>query len=215
MRKRELKNMEWGMLIVVIVLSIIGLVALFSATQETGYDEFKKQIIWFIVSTIIMVIVMLINYESLVKLSPIFYGIFILLLIAVLFTKPVNGATSWFNIGAFSFQPSEFAKIALIIFLACIVTKQGKKIVKLKNMLLAFTTNVINTVITTCIAVRREMRQSYMPKRTAGTVNMSLQATQATTVKLMQKMCWYFANILQVLKQHQTLTMPTQTATAR
>lgn len=98
MRKRELKNMEWGLLIVAIILTIIGLIALFSATQETEYDEFKKQIIWFAASIIMMVIVMLINYETLVKLSPIFYGIIILLLIAVLFTKPVNGATSLFDI---------------------------------------------------------------------------------------------------------------------
>ena len=115
MRRRELKNMEWGLLIVAIILSIIGIIALFSATQETEYDEFKKQIIWLAISLIAMVIVMLINYETLVKLSPIFYGIFIVLLIAVLFTKPVNGATSWFDIGAFSFQPSEFAKIAVIL----------------------------------------------------------------------------------------------------
>lgn len=123
MRKRELKNMEWGLLIVAIILTIIGLVALFSATQETEYDEFKKQIIWFVASIIMMVIVMLINYETLVKLSPIFYGIFIVLLIAVLFTEPINGATSWFNIGVFSFQPSEFAKIAVILFLAFVISK--------------------------------------------------------------------------------------------
>ena len=109
MRKRELKNMEWGLLIVAIILTIIGLIALFSATQETEYDEFKKQIIWFVASIIMMVIVMLINYETLVKLSPIFYGIFIVLLIAVLFTNPINGATSWFSLGDFAFQPSEFA----------------------------------------------------------------------------------------------------------
>lgn len=123
MRKRELKNMEWGLLIVAIILTVIGLIALFSATQETEYDEFKKQIIWFAASIVMMVIVMLINYETLVKLSPIFYGIFIILLIAVLFTTPVNGATSWFNIGAFSFQPSEFAKIAVILFLTFVISK--------------------------------------------------------------------------------------------
>ena len=123
MRKREFKNMEWGLLIVAIILSIIGLIALFSATQETEYDEFKKQIIWFVVSIIMMVIVMLINYETLVKLSPIFYGIFIILLIAVMFTKPINGATSWFNIGSFSFQPAEFAKIFVVLFLSMIITR--------------------------------------------------------------------------------------------
>ena len=123
MRRRELKNMEWGLLIVAIILSIIGIIALFSATQETEYDEFKKQIIWLAISLIAMVIVMLINYETLVKLSPIFYGIFIILLIAVMFTKPVNGATSWFDIGFFSFQPSEFAKIAVILFLTYVISK--------------------------------------------------------------------------------------------
>ncbi len=123
MRKRELKNMEWGMLIVAIILSVIGIIALFSATQENNYDEFKKQIIWLVASLIIMVVVLLINYETLVKLSPIFYGIFVILLIAVLFTEEINGATSWFNIGIFSFQPSEFAKIAVILFLAYIISK--------------------------------------------------------------------------------------------
>ena len=123
MRKREFKNMEWGLLVVAVILSIIGLVALFSATQSTLHDEFKKQIIWAVISLAMMVIVMLINYETLVKLSPVFYGIFIVLLIGVLFTKPINGARSWFNIGSFSFQPSEFAKIAVILFLAYAISR--------------------------------------------------------------------------------------------
>ena len=62
--------------------------------------------------------IMLIDYETLIKISPILYGIFIILLIAVLFTSPVNGATSWFDIGFFSFQPGEFAKVFVILFLA-------------------------------------------------------------------------------------------------
>ena len=123
MRKRELKNIEWSILIIAIILCIIGLVALFSATQETEHDEFNKQCIWFVVSIIIMIMVMLIDYETLVRVSPIFYGAFIILLLAVLFTTPVNGATSWFDIGFFSFQPGEFAKIFVILFLAYGITK--------------------------------------------------------------------------------------------
>lgn len=123
MRKRELKNMEWGILIAAIILSIIGMIALFSATQETEYDDFKKQLIWFIVSIIVMVIVMLIDYEFLVKISPGLYGLFIILLIGVLFTEPINGASSWFNIGFFSFQPGEFAKIFVILFLTFTISK--------------------------------------------------------------------------------------------
>lgn len=127
MRKRELKNMEWGILIVAIILSIIGIIALFSATQETEYDEFSKQIIWLLVSLIAMVVVMFIDYNLLLKASPVLYGLTILLLIAVLFTKPVNGATSWFNIGAFSLQPGEFAKVSVILFLTYIIIRIQRK----------------------------------------------------------------------------------------
>ena len=130
MRKKLTKNIEWSILICTILLVIIGLIALFSATRNAEYDEFKKQIIWLAISLIAMVIVMLINYETLVKLSPIFYGIFIILLIAVMFTKPVNGATSWFDIGFFSFQPSEFAKVAVILFLAFIISKIQERYVE-------------------------------------------------------------------------------------
>lgn len=123
MRKREFKNIEWSLLIVAIILCVIGLVALFSATQETEYDEFNKQCIWLVVSLVIMTIVMMVDYEVIVKISPVFYGLFIILLIAVLFTPPVNGATSWFDIGFFSFQPGEFAKVFVILFLAFAITK--------------------------------------------------------------------------------------------
>ena len=122
MRKRELKNIEWSIGIIAIILCIIGLVALFSATQEADYDEFNKQCIWFVVSLVIGIVIMLI-YKSMVKLSPVFYGAFIILLIGVLFTSPVNGATSWFDIGFFSFQPGEFAKIFVILFLAYTINK--------------------------------------------------------------------------------------------
>ena len=127
MRKRELKNVEWSIVIFAIILCIIGLVALFSATQESEYDEFNKQCIWFAISIVIMIIVMIIDYETLLKISPIFYGGFILLLIAVLFTPSVNGATSWFDIGFFSFQPGEFAKVFVVLFLSYAITMIQQK----------------------------------------------------------------------------------------
>ncbi len=128
MNKRIFKNAEWAILICSIILLAIGLVALFSATQETGYSEFRKQIIWFIISIPVIIIVMLVDYNAIVKLSPFFYGIFVALLIAVLFTEPINGARSWFEITeTLSFQPSELAKIFVIMFLASIIVKIQSK----------------------------------------------------------------------------------------
>lgn len=124
MNRRILRSVEWGILICSIILFIIGLIALFSATQETNYSEFKKQIMWLCVSIPVIIFVLMIDYNILAKASPIFYGIFVILLIAVLFTEPINGARSWFEItDTLRFQPSELAKIFVIIFLATVMVK--------------------------------------------------------------------------------------------
>ena len=127
MNKRLLKNIELGILICTILLIVIGLVALFSATQNADYDEFKKQIMWVLVSIPVMIVVILIDYEIFVKISPVLYGASLILLIGVLFTEPINGASSWFSIGQFTIQPAEFAKIAFVLFIAFVITKMQLK----------------------------------------------------------------------------------------
>ncbi len=123
MRKKIWKNIEWGILICTILLIGIGLVALFSATQNTEYEELKRQIMWIGISIPIVIMVIWIDYEWIAKISPIIYGIVLILLVVVLFTEPINGASSWFNFGSFSFQPSEFAKIFTVIVFALVITK--------------------------------------------------------------------------------------------
>ena len=127
MKKKMFKNFEWGILICTIILLAIGLVALFSATQNSDYEEFKKQIIWIGISIPVIVVVILVDYEILAKISPVIYGLSLISLVAVLFTEPINGATSWFNIGPFSFQPAEFAKIAVVLFMANVIVKLQQK----------------------------------------------------------------------------------------
>ena len=127
MNKRLLKNIEWGILICTILLIVIGFVALFSATQNECYDEFKKQIMWVLVSIPVMIVVILIDYEIFIKISPVLYGASLIFLIGVLFTEPINGASSWFSIGKFTVQPAEFAKIAFVLFITFVITKMQLK----------------------------------------------------------------------------------------
>lgn len=124
MNVRNFRKIEWWIPLCAIILCGIGLVALFSASYDSGLDEFKKQAMWMGISIGIMVVVMLIDYKILIKLSPILYGIAILSVIAVLFTKPISGARSWFVIGndLFSFQPAETAKVFVILFLAYVIS---------------------------------------------------------------------------------------------
>ena len=69
MKRRFLRNMEWGILICTIILIAVGIVALYTATQETTSDELKKQVIWLIVSIPIMILVICIDYEVIVNNS--------------------------------------------------------------------------------------------------------------------------------------------------
>ena len=123
MNKKFLKNIEWSILVCVVILIAIGCIALYSSTQSTEFDELKKQLIWLAISIPIMVAIIAIDYELILKAVPIGYIIMFILLVLVLFTEPINGATSWFTIGSFSIQPAEFTKIFVIASLALAITK--------------------------------------------------------------------------------------------
>ena len=93
------------------------------------------------------------------KISPIIYGAFIVLLFVVLFTEPVNGATSWFEINdTLKFQPSEFAKLILILTNAKIFSWYNKKYPKrtLKNDIKLFLIIII-------ITSHRSVKQKHIP----------------------------------------------------
>ena len=151
MKRKILKNIEWGILVCTILLIAIGLVALTSATQNSDYDELKRQIMWVCISIPVMIVILFIDYEFIAKISPILYGIIILLLIGVLFTEPINGATSWFDIGPVSLQPAEFAKIICILMLAFVITRiqrNGKdEISRVSKLLLVLLTFIVPTLL--------------------------------------------------------------------
>lgn len=127
MKKKLLKNIEWGILICNVLLIGIGMVALYSSTQSSEFEELKKQIMWLVISIPIVILIISLDYEMIANISQIGYGIILILLVLVLFTTPVNGATSWFDIGPFSFQPAEFAKIFVILLLAKGIVKVQKQ----------------------------------------------------------------------------------------
>ncbi|MDO5556414.1 MAG: FtsW/RodA/SpoVE family cell cycle protein [Clostridia bacterium] len=126
MNKKMLKNTEWSILIYVFLLIIIGLIALYSATINSELYEFKKQCIWLLISIPVMIAVMFIDYETIARFSPYLYGLSIILLVSVLFTGAINGATSWFDIGFFAIQPAELGKAFVIIFLSSMIIKIQK-----------------------------------------------------------------------------------------
>lgn len=117
MIKKIFKAMEYGIILIVFLLFVIGIIALYSANGgiESNTNEVTKQIVWFIVGIIGVIILIIIDYDILGKLWVPLYIISIISLLLVLFTKPINGATSWFVIKGINIQPSEIGKIIFII----------------------------------------------------------------------------------------------------
>ncbi len=127
-----------GYILLVIVLGLIafGLVMLFStsapyATHNGGevYYNLKRQAMWLGVGAILCVTMSRLDYHLLVRYAP--YGVaaavFLLLLVFVPgIGKKVNGAYRWISIAGMNFQPSEFAKVALIFFLAWWMSKHQR-----------------------------------------------------------------------------------------
>ena len=127
MNKKQFKNIEWSILVCTVILIAMGLFALYSASIANELETLKKQGAWIIASIPILIITMLVDYKSIARLSIGFYIVSIILLIGVLLTSAINGATSWFNLGPISIQPAEFAKIAVVLFIASIMVKMSKK----------------------------------------------------------------------------------------
>ena len=123
MNKQFFKNLEWRVLICSLLLLAIGLFALYSATINKGLVDFTKQVRWFIVSIPFLLFFTFVDYNKILKYSAFFYIIFIGLLVGVLFTSPISGATSWYNLGEFSFQPSEIGKIFILMFIVASIVR--------------------------------------------------------------------------------------------
>ena len=155
MKKYFLNNIQWSVLICMILLIAIGFVALYSATTSSDSEELTKQIIWFVIGIPVMILVTVIDYKMIAKVSPFFYGIILILLVLVLFTTPINGATSWFEIGFFSLQPAEFAKIFVIIVFASVIAKIQEKDKKEINKPLKIMISLIVVAVLVALIVKQ------------------------------------------------------------
>jgi len=99
---------------------------------------YGKQLLWIGVATILVGGIQLIEVKFYQTFAPIFYGLAALLLFAVLFTNPIKGATSWFEIGGFRLQPSEFAKVTTCIMLSAYLSMPNVRMQELRSKLFAF-----------------------------------------------------------------------------
>ncbi len=130
-RNSVLRQMDWVLIVVVCALSVIGVLLVWSATQPSllaaGQDPhtyLKKQLLWVVIGLILMFAVSFVDSRRLRSWTPFVYGATVLGLLAVFATHAVNGAHAWINLpGGFQVEPSEFAKVALVLVLATVFSQ--------------------------------------------------------------------------------------------
>jgi len=120
--RRLLTNIDWVLVGLVITVSLLGILNIYSATTPykiVGMVYYIKQFYWMFAGIVISMIVCSLDYHILEDLSYWFYGFLIFLLIAVLVVgRRSMGATRWLNLGFFNIQPSELMKIVIIVTFA-------------------------------------------------------------------------------------------------
>lgn len=140
---KSMKKINLILLISVIIISLFGLLMIYSSSYvwaeykfNDPYKFLKTQGIFLIIGYIIMYIVSKINYQNYYLKSNLIFIVCFTLLILVLIPgigSVRNGSRSWFGIGGFGIQPSEFTKLGLIIFTSKYLTRNSKELKDIKK----------------------------------------------------------------------------------
>ncbi|MDX1445956.1 rod shape-determining protein RodA [Lishizhenia sp.] len=135
------RNLDWSLIFIVIAIIIMGIINLYSA----AYNEdrpfllnlktlYGKQIMWFGFACFAGFVISLIDARYIRKLTIPIYLFTVTLLVAVLFTTPINGARSWLGFGSFGIQPSEFAKLGMAMMLSYQISGIKSKVINIKTV---------------------------------------------------------------------------------
>jgi cell division protein FtsW len=141
---RKLQSDKW-LFLATLALVCISVVMVYSASALVALERFQqpylfvtKQVMWAMLGLAVLSIVMRIDYRTYRNETLIWtlVGGVGVLLIAVLFSAPINGSRRWFSIGPLGIQPSELAKIVAIMFTAAVLERRMHRVNELKYSLL-------------------------------------------------------------------------------
>ncbi len=136
LKQYKLRNYHFQLVISILVLNIIGILIIGSAKHSVQ----KMQILGCIIGMVAMVIVSLMDYSFILRFTWLYYiGIIVLLgLVMTGIGDSAGGAQRWIDFGGFRFQPSELAKIVLILFFARFFSKHAENLNTVKTIGLSF-----------------------------------------------------------------------------
>ena len=140
-------NLDWLTVFLYFILVTLGwfniYASIYDPVQDLSILDFSinsgKQLLWIGSSAVLIIVILLLDFRIYESIAPLLYGVFIVLLIAVVIVgKEINGAKAWFQFGAFRLQPSELTKFATALLLARYVSTNSVKLTQFKSQMTAF-----------------------------------------------------------------------------
>lgn len=117
-----------GVIAAILSLGVLSIYSVSSAQPESGTPAYVKQLAWIAIGCVAFVAMLVMDYHKISRLAYVFYTIVLVLLVVVLVAgKTSRGAQRWIPLGPFVFQPSEFAKLVLVLTLATYYTKSPRQ----------------------------------------------------------------------------------------
>jgi rod shape determining protein RodA len=129
---------DYRTLAITLALVAVGMISVYSATYDAhASDIFHKQLLWACGGVCVLIVLSFVPFRLLQLASYPAYALSIALLVAVLLLgKTVSGSTSWFNLGAFRLQPSEFTKITTVLALATYMSRSDVSLQRVRDLVI-------------------------------------------------------------------------------
>lgn len=126
--KRYIKQLDWLILLILLGLGLFSYLGI--SGSAPGVATANRQLMWYGIGLGVLFCTLIVDYRVFRQLSYVAYAGGLVLLFGVFFTKVINGATSWYNLGVVLFQPSEPMKIFTILAAAHYMSKREEKLGK-------------------------------------------------------------------------------------
>src|SRR5579872_1001977 len=136
-RYHSFRDLDWPLLLIALIICALGVLQIFSATHDTRWhDAWWKQLFWIAIALGIMLVVMSIDYHTLLGQVPILYLVSLAALAATFAVgRQVFGSRRWIRVFGFNFQISEFVKLVIILLVARYLSELKSNQVRFRDLL--------------------------------------------------------------------------------
>ncbi len=141
MVRSRIKKIDWPLVVAVLLLVTVGLLSIYSVSQKGEKKIFERQLIYVVLGFFLFFIFALFDYRifrdnNFVLLGLYFFGV-ALLVGVLLFGREIRGASSWFRIGQWGFEPVELMKVVVILVLAKYFSLRHIEVYRLRNLIIS------------------------------------------------------------------------------